>query len=93
MDSSRRQWERWFPEDRDGGKPPAKSGWTAGKVLLALTGVLALFIVLSVVKGFYTEWLWFDHLGYSSVFTTILWTRILIFFLAVIIFALLFLGN
>jgi uncharacterized membrane protein (UPF0182 family) len=56
-------------------------------------GLFALFIVLSVAKGFYTEWLWFSNLGYVSVYTTVLGSRVIIFFLAAIIFALLFLGN
>jgi len=55
--------------------------------------VIILFIVLNISKGFYTEWLWFSSLGYGSVYTTILKTRVLLFFLAAIIFCVLFLGN
>ncbi|GAH71858.1 unnamed protein product, partial [marine sediment metagenome] len=44
-------------------------------------------------KGFYTEWLWFNSLGYGSVYATILKTKVLLFFSAAIIFAILFLGN
>jgi len=45
------------------------------------------------LKGFYSEWLWFSSLGYGSVYTTILKTKVLIFFSAAIIFCILFLGN
>jgi len=38
----------------------------AGKVFLILAGALALFILLNILKGFYTEWLWFSSLDYSS---------------------------
>jgi len=88
------QWQRWFPEDKDEpAKPPAGQRWTAGRVLLILIGVLALFILLSTAKGFYTEWLWFDSLGYSSVYATILKTRLLVFFIAAFIFCVLLLSN
>jgi hypothetical protein len=52
-----------------------------------------LFIVLNILKGIYTEWLWFSSLGYGSVYTTILKARVMIFFVAAIIFCALFLGN
>jgi len=58
-----------------------------------VAAVLILFIVLSVSKGFYTEWLWFSSLGYGTVYTTILKTRVLLFFSAAIVFCILFLGN
>jgi len=46
-----------------------------------------------MLKGLYTEWLWFDSLDYGSVYTTILTTKILLFFCGAITFCLLFLGN
>jgi len=89
-----KQWQRRFSEDR-GDKPasPARRRWAAGRVLLILAGALALFILLNISKGLYTEWLWFSSLDYGSVYTTILKTKVLIFFSAAIIFGLLFLGN
>ncbi|MFC1897238.1 UPF0182 family protein [Chloroflexota bacterium] len=94
MDSFDRQWQRWFPEDR-GEKPvpPAKLGRTGARVLLTLAGILVLFIILNISKGLYAEWLWFNSLGYDSVYATILKTKVLIFFSAAIIFGVLFLGN
>jgi len=62
-------------------------------IISILAGLLILFILISVAKGFYTEWLWFSSLGYGTVYTTILKTRVLVFFLAAIIFSILFLGN
>ena len=92
MSSFESQWQRWFPEDSDKGPAP-KRGWTPARVFLVLAGVLVLFILLSVTKGLYSEWLWFDSLGYSTVYTTILNTRLLVFFTMAIIFGILFLGN
>ena len=94
MDSFDRQWQRWFPESREE-KPtrPNRRDRTSSWVLLILVGALALFILINIAKGLYTEWLWFNSLGYDSVFTTILKTKVLVFFIAAISFATLFLGN
>jgi uncharacterized membrane protein (UPF0182 family) len=93
LDSFERQWQRWFPEDRERSGRPEHRGWTSARALWIIFGLLALFIILSVGKGFYTEWLWFGNLGYGSVYTTIIGTRVIVFFLAAIVFAALFLGN
>ncbi|MFC1908782.1 UPF0182 family protein [Chloroflexota bacterium] len=90
----RQQWQRWFPEDREDKPPPSGlHGWTAGRVIMIMAGLLFLFIIVNTIKGFYTEWLWFDNLGYGSVYSTILRTRMLIFFIAAIIFGILVWGN
>ncbi|MEO7260335.1 MAG: UPF0182 family protein, partial [Jatrophihabitantaceae bacterium] len=51
-----------------------------GKIVI---GVLAsLFVLLSVLGSLvrvYTNWLWFGEVGFRSVFSTILWTRIVLF--------------
>jgi len=60
---------------------------------LVLAGVVGLFILINILKGFYTEWLWFNNLGYGDVYTTILRTQVLVFFSAAIIFCIVFLGN
>jgi len=58
-----------------------------------MAGILTLLILLNISKGWYTEWLWFNSLDYGSVYTTILKTKVIIFFSAAIIFSILFLGN
>ena len=93
MDSFSREWQRWFPEDGGEKTAPPRRGWTAGSVMLVLAGLLVLYILASIAKDFYTEWLWYSSMGYGSVYTTILKARLLVFFLAAIIFCLLFLGN
>ena len=63
------------------------------RIIIIMAATLVLFIALNISKGFYSEWLWFSSLGYGSVYTTILKTRVLIFFSAAVIFCILFLGN
>ena len=94
LDSFERQWQRWFPESRgEEPVPPARRRWTTARVFLILAGALTLFILINISKGVYTEWLWFNSLGYGSVYATILKTKVLVFLSAAIIFCLLFLGN
>ncbi|MFC1942457.1 UPF0182 family protein [Chloroflexota bacterium] len=94
MDSFNREWQRWFSEDKDKEtSPSAPETQTVGRVILGLAGLLILFILINVAKGFYTEWLWFNSLGYGSVYTTILNTKLVVFFSAAIIFCLLLVGN
>ena len=94
MDSFDRQWQRWFPEER--GKQPEASPprrWSTRRIFLIIAAVLTLLILLDTAKDLYTEWLWFSSLNYGSVFTTVLKTRVLVFFLAAVIFGILFTGN
>ena len=94
MDSFSRDWQRWFPEDKPGEpKHLSRRGKIAGRIILGVAGFIILFILASVAKGFYTEWLWFSSMGYGSVYTTILKTRLLVFFIAAIVFCLLLMVN
>jgi len=63
------------------------------RVLVAAAALLVLFILLNVAKGIYTEWLWFDDLGYGAVYATVLRTKAVVFVVAAVLFGLLFLGN
>jgi len=61
--------------------------------LLIIGGIVSIFIVLAVWKSIYTEWLWFKSLGFESVYTTILTTKVWLFFGGSIAFLLLLLPN
>lgn len=51
------------------------------RTLLMTLGVLAvLAIAFAMFAGFWTDWLWYRSVHYSSVFTTTLWTKIGLFF-------------
>ena len=50
------------------------------RTLLMTLGVLAVLAMLFIMfAGFWTDWLWFRSVKYSSVFTTTLWTKIGLF--------------
>ncbi|MFI1730877.1 UPF0182 family protein [Streptomyces acidicola] len=51
------------------------------RTLLMTLGVLAVLLMAFVMfAGFWTDWLWYRSVKYSSVFTTALWTKIGLFF-------------
>ncbi|WP_073946585.1 UPF0182 family membrane protein [Streptomyces kebangsaanensis] len=51
------------------------------RTLLMTLGVLAaLGMAFAMFAGFWTDWLWYRSVHYSSVFTTTLWTKIGLFF-------------
>ena len=70
--------------DRGGGStgPRMRVGRPSRRVrtLLMTLGVLAVLAMAFVMfAGFWTDWLWYRSVKYSSVFTTTLWTKIGLF--------------
>ncbi|MBU5895190.1 UPF0182 family protein, partial [Vibrio cholerae O1] len=50
------------------------------RTLLMTLGVLAVLAMAFVMfAGFWTDWLWYRSVAFSSVFTTTLWTKIGLF--------------
>jgi uncharacterized protein len=51
------------------------------KVLLSIAGVLILVLIVGArLLDTYVDWLWFGEVGFQSVFTTVILTRIILFF-------------
>jgi hypothetical protein len=48
------------------------------RLVYGVVGVIVLLVVLGSVTGIYTDYLWFDSLGYAGVFLTEFWTKILL---------------
>ncbi len=55
--------------------------------------IIAFLVLLSLFVGYYGDWLWFRNMGFGAVFTTILWAKILLFFVFFIIFGIFAGGN
>ncbi len=60
---------------------------------VVLAVLLALFIAATVAKSLYTDFLWFESLGYDEVYTKRLYTRLWLFFAGAAAFLLLLLPN
>jgi hypothetical protein len=64
------------------------------KIALWVVAVLiVLIIVLVQLTGVYINWLWFGSLGRRSVYTTVFWTRVSLFFIFGVLMALIIGGN
>ncbi|SIR65166.1 UPF0182 family protein [Micromonospora avicenniae] len=65
-----------------------------GRVTIAvLVGVFALFTLLGWGVRAWTDWLWFDEVNYTEVFTGVLLTRLLLFLVIGLVMALVIGGN
>ena len=74
------------PENKK--RPPSMRRW------VIIIGILVfLFILASIGKGMYTEWLWFGSLGFSNIYTTILSTKLWLFFAGALAFFALLVAN
>ena len=57
------------------------------KWIILIVGLILLFVLLSFLRGLYTDWLWFGHLGFRSVFIKVVFTRIVLFLVGALAFA------
>jgi uncharacterized membrane protein (UPF0182 family) len=76
------------------GKLPSRKVQLRGGGCLLIVLVLAILVtvLLSVGVPLYTDWLWFDSLGYISIFSTEIGAKVLLF-LGTMVVAALFLGG
>lgn len=47
---------------------------------IALAVVIAVLVLIVITANLWTEWVWFKHVGYSTVWTTAWFTRLVLFF-------------
>ena len=52
---------------------------------VVLAGLFALYLLLDLLRGAYTNWLWFSHLGLRSVYSTVLFTRVWLFIAGLVV--------
>ncbi len=55
-------------------------------------GILVLLLIGPRLVGLATDWLWFSDVGYTRVFSTIMWTRIILFVLTSVLVSLIVFG-
>ncbi len=72
--------------------PPEQPSRFNSWLILIVVLLLGLFSIGSLAT-FYTDFLWFEHLGYQEIFSRQLTTRLIIFVIAFTIAALILLGN
>ena len=75
--------------------PIRRRSSTRGRRSLAVLGVVLLFLLLSLrgLATFWTDYLWFESIGFSSVWTTLVFSRVVLVLVATVAaFALMFLN-
>ena len=55
---------------------------------IVVAALIIIFIVASIAKNIYADWLWFDSIGYRSVYRLRIVTRIWLFLAGMGVFAL-----
>ncbi|MFN8440314.1 MAG: UPF0182 family protein [Caldilineaceae bacterium] len=73
-------------------RPPRVGGGVPRRFLWGAF-FLFLLILLSRSLGFITNWIWFDSVGFTSVFFTGYWAQLILFLAGAVIFWIFFLGN
>jgi uncharacterized membrane protein (UPF0182 family) len=71
---------------------PAQRALAAFRLVL-LGGLAAVLLFAMLTVGYYTDWLWFQSLGYASVYTTALASQLVIFLVAALGFFTLLTAN
>ena len=74
----------WSPGDFQFNPPDLSR---IGKFAIGIFLIVIFFVGLNFFRGIYTDWLWFDNLGYKGVFLKILTTKLWLFSVAAIAFA------
>lgn len=69
------------------------AGWKARTAILVPLGIVILIVLLWVVSRFFTDYLWFQEMGYTTVFWTRIWARVAVGATAGVIFFAVFYGN
>lgn len=82
--------EIMLPDDDDNESLPRPN---LRKVFLALGLFLILFVIYHDAVPVYTDWLWFQEVGYSGVFTTTIVAKTTLFVVVGLLFFALFYGN
>src|SRR5579875_1152149 len=64
------------------------------KIILAVVAIIVVLIVLLVkFCGIYINYLWYGELGHRNVYSTMLWTRVSLFFIFGVLMAVIIGGN
>ncbi|MCB0992195.1 MAG: UPF0182 family protein, partial [Acidimicrobiales bacterium] len=65
------------------------------RVILALAAIAAFLLLMSLrgLAGFYTDYLWFDSLGFTSVWRTVIFSRVMLAVLFTAVFFVLMIVN
>jgi uncharacterized protein len=61
--------------------------------LILMTGLAGLLLLAMLTVGYYTDWLWFDSVGFGSIYTTVLLSQVATFTVGALAFFVLLASN
>jgi uncharacterized membrane protein (UPF0182 family) len=67
--------------------------WRGRSAVLVLLGIIVLVVLLWVISRFLTDYLWFQEMGFTNVFWTRIWARLVVMVAAGVVFFAIFYGN
>ena len=73
-----------FTLDFGGAIPQQLTRWW--KWLFVIVGLALAVVLLSILRGIYTDLLWYDQMGFRGVYVKVLVTRVVLFFLGSVLF-------
>ncbi|MCW5864748.1 MAG: UPF0182 family protein [Anaerolineae bacterium] len=93
--------EAGWRENEEGGRrqpprpplPPPMRSPRFGRLLVLSIVILLFLFSLGSIASFYTDFLWFDHLGFRDMFVKRLTVRVVVFAVAFVVAAAVLLGN
>ncbi|MFH1775675.1 MAG: UPF0182 family protein [Chloroflexota bacterium] len=85
--------DKAWSKNSSGPRRPRSQRRPVRRGLIVIGAIILFFILAGIVRGIYTEWLWFGSLGFSTIYTTILSTRVWLFFGGALIFLAFLSGN
>jgi uncharacterized membrane protein (UPF0182 family) len=77
-------------------RPPMPSMLLSRRAKIIASIVVALIVLIVLIvkfSGVYVNYLWFDSVGHHNVYSTVLWTRVVLFFVFGLLMALILGGN
>ena len=69
------------------------AGWKGRTAVLVPVGLIIFVILLWVVSRFFTDYLWFQEMGFTNVFWTRIWARLVVMVAAGVVFFAIFYAN
>ncbi|MFH0916954.1 MAG: UPF0182 family protein, partial [bacterium] len=69
------------------------ASWKGRTAVFVPVGIIIFFILLWVISRFFTDYLWFQEMGFTTVFWTRIWARLVVMVAAGVVFFAIFYGN
>ncbi len=70
-----------------------RAGWKARSILLVPLAIIVIVVLAVILSRFFTDYLWYEEMGFTTVFWTRIWARVVVMVAAGVVFFAIFYGN